>query len=48
MKELQNTYLLKGNSTDEGKLKFTSADLKDFVKASQFENVKEASVAVVE
>jgi len=36
--ELKNTSLLKGNTTTEGKLKFTSSDCEDFAKAAGFVN----------
>ena len=46
--ELNRSSLLDGNSTDETKREFTTADCQDFVKASGFINVREAGVAVVE
>jgi hypothetical protein len=46
--ELSNNSLFDGNSIDETKRGFTSADTQDFAKASGFVNSKQAGVAVVE
>ena len=45
--ELVNNSFLDGNSADETKRSFSSADIQDFVKASGFVNSREAGVAVV-
>ena len=48
MAELQNNSFFQGNAYHEGRLKYTCADMEDFVKSSGFSNKKQASVALVE
>lgn len=47
LEEFKNTSFTQGNTSLEGRLKFTSADTQDFAKAAQFVNPG-ASVALIE
>ena len=38
---------MSGNATQPGRLKYTCADIKDFVTSAGFKNEKQASVAVI-